>query len=1169
MIVGFYDLRLVALSVVIAIFASYAALDFAGRVTSSRGLARKAWLSGGGAAMGIGIWSMHYVGMLAFRLPVSVEYDWPTVLASLLAAILASGFALFVVSRNEMRAIQLAGGSLLMGGGIASMHYIGMAAMRLPAACHYSRKLVSISIILAVLISFVALWLTFRLREETAGHSGKKLWSALVMGTAVPVMHYTGMASATFTPGPSMENSLSHAISISSLGTIGIIIVTFMVLGLAIITSLVDRRFSAKARELASTERRSRQILEMSFDAFVGLDSEGRVTDWNLQAETLLGWTRKEVMGRILSETIIPGRLRETYNRTIGQLFPSVQSSGQAIRFEIVICHKGGNEIPAEITISAICENQLHHFAAFVRDLRALRHAEEKLLSSIKELEDFKSALDQHCIVARTDHRGIITFANDRFCSISKYKREELIGRDHRMINSKYHPKEFIKDLWATIMAGRPWKGEIKNRAKDGTEYWVDTTIVPFRNSDGKIHQYIAIRTDISFIKRIQEELLKAKDLAESASRSKSEFLANMSHEIRTPMNGIIGISDLLAQTKLDPEQLGYVEMVSTSAHSLLTVLNDILDFSKIESGKLDFNSTPVLLRQSLTKTLKMFAAQASKKGIELTLLVADEVPLALMADELRLRQVLNNLVGNALKFTDSGEIAVRVSLDSMHDGKSVLHFEVSDTGIGIAPDKLKLIFDPFSQADSSTTRKYGGTGLGLTISTRLIQMMGGRMSVESRLGEGSTFHFLASFEHASLMTPEGNEDDPRVLRDLTALIVDDNATNRIVLEKMLMRWGVRTQSAASGREGLEALYSANAEGEPFSLLVVDGQMPEMDGFQMVHQLRDDSNFDPLGIVMLTSAGALGDGDRCRELRVRSFLTKPVDSDMLKEAVLRAVGHISDKPVSVKPQAPTPVARGTSFKILLAEDNPVNQVVATRHLQKLGHSVEIVSNGRQAVEAFERGGFALILMDVQMPELNGYDATAEIRNKEAGTATTTPIIAMTAHAMVGDREKCLAAGMDGYVSKPIQIDTLAAEISSVLERVPKTPTRSPRTETPPTVNAHNLATLMDGDLDLLGTSIDIFRTEKPKLLAKIRDAVEGRHAIYLEEAAHALKGMLKGLAAERAASIAQRLESMGRAAQFEKSLCVLVSLDAELERFDCALAEILKQARAANSLSVL
>jgi two-component system sensor histidine kinase/response regulator len=445
--------------------------------------------------------------------------------------------------------------------------------------------------------------------------------------------------------------------------------------------------------------------------------------------------------------------------------------------------------------------------------------------------------------------------------------------------------------------------------------------------------------------------------------------------------------------------------------------------------------------------------------------------------------------------------------------------------------------------------------------------MMHGRIWVESQPGVGSTFHFLASFEPAPLAAAAAEQRDPALLREKHALIVDDNATNRLILEKTLARWGMHTQSVESGAEGLAQLAAANQNGEPFSILIVDGQMPEMDGFTMVRKLRECPDFNPLTIVMLTSAGAVGDAERCRELGIRGFLAKPVDGETLHSAILRALGQTTDQPIRVSPDAESSAPPGIAYKILLAEDNPVNQIVATRHLEKLGHALKIAANGRRAVEMWEQDQFDLILMDVQMPEMSGYEATAEIRRREKQTRRHVPIIAMTAHAMVGDREKCLSAGMDGYVSKPIQIDTLAAEISNVLKGFLAAP---PSPVPPPIVSTLNrglLVTLMDGDLELLTTSVEICQGEFPRLLGELHAAADADDARQLERAGHALKGMLRGLAGEAAAALAQKLEDMGRGSELSGSRAVLAELETEMHRFDRELLQLLEDAKGANSLA--
>ena len=901
---GAYDYRLVALSVVIATLASYAALDLAGRVTSARGGLRAAWLGGGATAMGIGIWSMHYVGMLAFRLPVPILYDWPTVLLSLVAAIVASAIALFVVSRKKMGLALALIGSIFMGSAIAGMHYVGMAAMRLRAMCHYSIPVVSISVILAIVISMVALWLAFHFRSETKSGGWQKILSAVVMGAAIPVMHYTGMAAASFTQSSMADGDLSHSLNISSLSMVGIIVVTFMVLGLTLLTSLVDRRFSAQALELRSNERKSRQILETSFDAYVGMDSGGKITDWNAQAQTTFGWARADVIGRILSEIIIPPAHRPPYQQNVQLLLDSDASVVTNRRFEIMASCRDGHEVPVEITISVVRRDDSYDFAAFVRDLTQS--------------------------------------------------------------------------------------------------------------------------------KQIEQALRNAKEAAEAANEAKSSFLATMSHEIRTPMNGIIGMTELVLDTELSIEQRDHLGLVRLSAESLLSIINDILDFSKIEAGKLELETIPFDLRESLGETMKALSFRAHQKGIELIYDVQPDLPEARLGDPGRIRQVLINLVGNAIKFTEHGEIVVTVQEISDDPNSACLHFQVKDTGVGVPLDKQQKIFEAFSQADGSMARKYGGTGLGLAICMRLVELMQGRIWLESEQGKGSTFHFTAWLQAQDVPAPRPVPAPPALLRDMHVLIVDDNFTNRRVLEGMLTRWGMRPTLVDGGRAGLQALQIAKSTGRPFPLILLDGQMPEMDGFTLAELICKDPSLVGGTMMMLTSAGHVGDAARCRELGISAYLVKPIRQAELLEsicALLHGKIELTAAPLVTQHSLRE---RRHRVRVLLAEDNRVNQKLATHLLEKRGFDVVVAADGRIAVSEMEKGYFDLILMDVQMPNMDGFDATAAIRQLQKPTSYRTPIIAMTAHALKGDEERCLAAGMDAYISKPIRTNELFATIEKFL-----------------------------------------------------------------------------------------------------------------------------------------
>jgi PAS domain S-box-containing protein len=1033
--VGSYDHRLVALSVLIAVLASYAALDLAGRVTSARGGARSLWLSGGATAMGIGIWSMHYVGMLAFRLPVPVQYDWPTVLLSLLAAILASAIALFVVSRSKMGLLQAVVGSVFMGSAIAGMHYIGMAAMRLPAMCQYSRGIVTISVVLAIVISLVALWLTFYFRGEAKSGGWRKALSAVVMGTAVPVMHYTGMAAASFTPSISSRGDLSHALSITSLGTTGITVVTFMVLGLTILTSLVDRRFSAQALELESIEKRSRQILETALDAFVGLDSNGRIVDWNAQAEKTFGWPSSVVTGKLLSETIIPDPHRVAYEGIIIELLVAGQGLARSKRFEITASCQNGREIPVEITISALHSEEAHKFAVFMRDLTDSKRAKEKIREGSELVRLLLDSTPE--AIYGIDTAGRCTFCNTSCLQLLGYESgADLLDRNmhelihHTRADGTPYPVEDCH-IYAAFRQGTGTHidDEVLWR-RDGTHFPAEYWSRAIRRGEELVGSVVTF-VDITGRRQAEQALRDAKDAAEAANDAKSIFLANMSHEIRTPMNGILGMTELVLDTDLTIEQKENLGLVRLSAESLLSIINDILDFSKIEAGKLEIEAIPFDLRESLGETMKSLSVRAHQKGLELIYDVQPDVSEALIGDPGRIRQVLINLVGNAVKFTEKGEVFINVEQESCEDTITSLHFMVKDTGVGVPEDKQRKIFEAFSQADGSMARKYGGTGLGLTICSRLVTMMGGAIWVESQPGQGSTFHFTLRLAVHDKQSRDAVPLQLQQLRDLHALIVDDNFTNRRVLTGMLVRWGMRPTSVEGGRAALQALEVAKSTGRPFPLILLDGQMPEMDGFTLVERIKKDPELVGATIMMLTSAGHMGDAARCRELGISAYLVKPIRQGELLEGICNVLNFSTQKEGPLVTRHTLREAKNRT-RILLAEDNAVNQTLALRLLEKRGYIVSIACNGREAVAALEKETFDVVLMDIQMPEMDGFEATATIRERERPTGRHTPIVAMTAHALKGDEERCLSAGMDAYISKPIRTNELFSTIKKVL-----------------------------------------------------------------------------------------------------------------------------------------
>jgi PAS domain S-box-containing protein len=630
------------------------------------------------------------------------------------------------------------------------------------------------------------------------------------------------------------------------------------------------------------------------------------------------------------------------------------------------------------------------------------------------------------------DSEGRVLYMNEPMSKIYNIKLEDLRGK----FLADWIPEEIAKKIrrndQEVLSKKRLLQFEEVIPTPDGILHsWLSFRF-PLEGPEGEI-LVGTVAIDITERKKAEAALQGAKEMAETANRAKSEFLANMSHEIRTPLNGVVGMTDLALGTDLTPEQREYLDTVKLSADSLLTVINDILDFSKIEAGKIDLEMIDFNVRDHLEATLKTLAFRGDEKGLELLCEVAPEVPEMALGDSNRLRQIVVNLVGNAIKFTDEGEVALKVQVDAVEGGDRILHFTVSDTGVGIPPEKLKLIFEPFSQADSSTTRKYGGTGLGLTISARLVEMMGGRMWVESEAGRGSEFHFTARVGTSEKTIEVGTIASAEILRGVKVLVADDNRTNRRILEGMLKRWEMNSTSVEEGETALAALSSALEERAPYKLILTDMHMPKMDGFGLIERIRQRPELSAAVIMMLTSAGHRGDAARCQELGVAAYLLKPIRQSELREAIARVLGAGEQKgaiPLITRyslGDAPEPMA---VLRVLVAEDNAVNQRLVSRLLEKRGHRVTVTANGREAVEALANQTFDLVLMDVQMPEMDGFEATMAIREREKHNGAYIPIIALTAHAMKGDKDRCLAAGMDGYLAKPIR----SQELDEVLEK---------------------------------------------------------------------------------------------------------------------------------------
>jgi PAS domain S-box-containing protein len=813
----------------------------------------------------------------------------------------------------------------------------------------------------------------------------------------------------------------------------------------------------------------------------------------------------------------------------------------------------------------------LGQIASYTKKLRSLNDhlrnsnedlakAQSELVFQVNAMESINSALNMNALVSATDNKGTIIEANSKFAEVSGYSEAELLGNDHRMINSGYHDKAFWKDMWDTISQGKIWRGIVKNKAKNGSNYWVDSTITPIKGKDGQIEKYLSIRQDVTQRIQYEEELKAAKERAEAANIAKSSFLANMSHEIRTPLNSVIGFTDLLLKTKLNNTQQQYMSLIHQSGNILLDLINDILDFSKIEAGKLELSYERTDLWELVSQVGDIVKYKVNEKGIELLLNLSPNLPRYAWVDPVRIRQILVNLVGNAVKFTEEGEIEIGISALPGKDenGYQGLRFVVRDTGIGIAEERKDKILEAFTQEDNSTTRKYGGTGLGLTISNKLLHLMGSQLEIQSRLNLGSTFSFVAYFQ-----TEEGDRNQWEGLSEIEhVLIVDDNPNNLHILKEMLHLQQVYTSSASNGITALEKLKQDSS----IDVLITDYHMPYMDGIEVVRRIREELELtaDDLKIILLHSAS----DDRlinkaCKKYKVSQQINKPITIQRLFDALSQVNQQQEDVPAVVA-SAPAPYATvaSPSLRILIVDDNYVNVILARELINNILDQAEIhtAANGKSAVDKFQEVQPDLVLMDVQMPILNGYQATQAIRESERNGRT--PIIALTAGTIKGERERCLQAGMDDYLSKPITANQLQQMLEKWLkmrqEQNPEEPGEAASTVAPKaSMPVFNRSTL----LERFGGNEAIVQEVIEEIWSVVRSGELRKDAEALESA------LENGAPEQEIKAHAHKIKGTGLTASFDRLAKYAIDLE-KLSPYEARTAQILS-GRITNEVELL
>jgi PAS domain S-box-containing protein len=889
----------------------------------------------------------------------------------------------------------------------------------------------------------------------------------------------------------------------------------------------VGERHSAQMA-LKESEEKFRRITNSAYDAIIMIDGNERITYWNRAAENIFGYSQAELLGegvfKLLSTTTsFQETLRQFREMRKGEKGRTLST------FELMAVRKDGTEFPIELSLSAVKIKGELNGVAVIRDITE-RKRSEKALKLEKERAELLYKVVPSAIFT-TDISGRVTSFNDKASEILGYPPEEVINKHCSLFGIEKYCSGCEIKKGETLVPKLGVECEVKR--KDGKIRIISKNADMLKDPNGVVIGYIQSFEDITERKQAELELQKAKEAAEAATRAKSEFLANMSHEIRTPMNAVIGMTGLLLCSELNEEQREYVETVRKSGEDLLTIINDILDFSKIESGKMKLENQPFNLRDCIEECIDLHASQASDKKLELGYIIADETPQILKGDVTRLRQILNNLLSNAVKFTNKGEIFVQVGSKKLSNNQHRIHFSVKDTGIGIPQEKINQLFQSFTQVDASITRKFGGTGLGLAISRHLTALMGGKMWVESEEGKGSIFHFDIIAADAGDYDMLSESLGKAKLTGKRILIVDDNATNRKVISMQAKSFGMITTEVESAQLALALLEDKHA----FDIALLDMQMPGMDGMTLAKKIKSMQNGEALPLIMLSSVGS--QDKRKQNGLFSAFLVKPIRQQQLYNALTRVFGNGVTSVDHVKLQftIDSEMAKKLPLRILLAEDNPVNQKLATRILNKLGYRAEVAGNGLEVLQALERQPYDIVLMDVQMPEMDGLEATKIIKRNVNGKQQPY-IIAMTALAMEGDRERCMEAGMDDYISKPIRVDELIASLENSQSQ-PQEPSGAVKDQQSAVsaldkeVLSKLRRTLGEDDEQVFIELIDIFLDDAPKLIDEMEQSFKKNELKNFIRAAHTLKTSSATVGAMTLSSYCKELELSGREDKLE------------------------------------